>query len=1030
MVRRVSICFLVILLPFAMFAATVGKIAGTVVDKATGEPLTGVNIIIDDESLFLGAASDAEGYYSILNVPVGGYTVRASYIGYKDVVVQGVRVSLDLTTEMNFELEVTALEFEEVMVTAQRPMIRKDETNTNIIKSAEEIQHLPIRSIQDIVGTVAGVVKEENSGAMNVRGGRSSETAVYIDGVFVNDPYNYAVRIHLPASAIEEMSVQTGGFNAEYGEAMSGIIAITTNAGTDRYSASVEAVTDEFLSADKEALGAYSYGFNEYTMTLSGPIIPKKKHTFFFSGVRTYRADITPSYGWAYNPWRLDDYTYTHNSYDPSLFDEYQVAYDTTFAADGTTVEDVTSDTTSIKNYKFNARLPKNASSDWSYTGKIKLQLGKKMELKSSISQTNRQFSADFLGTAAAIQPIRFFDTEHRPLYFTDTQSINTTLTHTLSGHTFYDLKFMHFDTEVKCYDPTFKDDLEKYGDPTYNPWPDEAQYYGEAYTGRLGPDFFQPYSQYDSYYKQRTTYWGIDFDLTHQQGKYHTLKAGFEYKYHTLRSIRIYTPTKLADPDYSTEIEKYRAADIRFYGYDVDGNEVDDGDYFDTEFDANLSPTNDAWKKQAPYNPIIMSGYLQDKVEFRDLILNLGLRYDHINPNGWMFKEIAAQYIDADGKVNYNGNGTYVAGTGMFGGDEAFTREDVVDSETYYYISPRLGMSFPVTDMTVFHAQYGIFYQAPRLTDLYSSPFYLDRYVKSGGYFTSLDNPNLRPPKTISYEIGFKQRLGEMAALQLTAFYKETEDLVQLINETTDVTNIAFYQNGDYGTIKGLDVIFTLRRWKNLSATMNYEMQFANGTGSASGGNFDIAWQGGARGHFPKYAQPLAFEQRHTGTLNLDYRLGQEASVPAALKNFGANMQFAFNSGNPFTRAKIVNNFPFNGRYDNDALSEQPLSAVNSEVSPWVFRIDLKIDKGFYIGKAKLTAYAWVINLLNTANVKDVYITTGLPNDTGYLGTAPGKTYWNSLDDTGKALYKMREWDYNNYGVPRQIRLGLMLEI
>ena len=1019
MVRRVSICFLVILLPFAMFAATVGKIAGTVVDKATGEPLAGVNVIIDDESLFLGAATDVDGYYSILNVPVGGFAVRASYIGYKDIVVQNVRVSLDLTTELNFEMEQTALEFEEVTVTAQRPMVRKDETNTNIIKTAEEIKSLPTRTLQEIVGTVAGVVKQENSGTMNVRGGRGSETAVYIDGVFVNDPYNYAVRLHVPSSAIEEMSIQTGGFNAEYGEAMSGIIAITTNAGSERYTASIEAVTDEFLSAEEEKLGAYSYGFNEYTVTLSGPIIPKKRHTFFFSGVRTYRADITPSYGWAYNPWKLDEYTYVHNSYDPTLFDDYRVNYDSVFT-EGEFDSLMALDTLSTKDYKFNARLPNNHSSDWSFTGKVKLQLGKKMELKAGIIQTNREFSADFLGLAGAIQPNMYFNSEHRPLYFTDTRSLNVTLTHTLSSHTFYDLKFKSFDTERKTYDPVFKDDLYKYGDPTYNPWPDTEQYYGEAYTGRMTPDFFQPFCQYDSYFKQRTTYWGIDFDMTHQQGKYHTFKAGFEYKHHTLRSIRIYSPSKMADPDYETEIEKYRAADIRFYGYDVEGNEVDEGDYFETERDAGDRPTGDKWKKQAPYNPIVMSGYIQDKIEFRDLILNLGLRYDYINPNAWMFKDIAAEFDD---------EGSYVSG-GMFGGNKVFDRSDIIDSETYYFISPRIGMSFPVTDQTVFHAQYGKFYQSPRLTDLYLSPFYLDRYVQSGGFFTSLDNPNLRPPKTTSYEIGFKQRVGDFASVQLTAFYKETEDLVQLVNETTDVTNIAFFQNGDFGTVKGLDLIFQLRRFKNLSATMNYELQFADGTGSTSGGNFDIAWQGGARGHFPKFPSPLAFEQRHTGTINLDYRLGREANVPGVLKNLGANMIFTFNSGQPYTRAKIINNFPFTGRYDNDNLSETPLSAVNAEVAPWVYRMDLRVDKGFYIGKVKLTAYAWIMNLLNTANIMDVYITTGLPNDTGYLGTAPGQVYWNGLNDTEKSLYKMREWDYNNYGFPRMIRLGMMIEL
>lgn len=1014
MMRRVLVCAFSILLTVTfLLAGTVGKITGTVVDKETGDVLAGVNILV--EGTMQGAASGVDGYYVILNVPVGEYNVKASYIGYKEITVSNVVVNLDLTTRLNLEMERTVLEFEQVTVTAERQMIRKDETNTNVIRTAEEIENLPTRGLANIASQIAGVVKEDNSGAMNVRGGRSSETAMYIDGVFVNDPYNYALRLSLPNQAIEQMSVQTGGFNAEYGEAMSGIIAITTNAGADKYHASFEAITDEMLSPDKKMLGTYSYGYNNYTMTASGPIIPKMNHTFFVSATRRWQADGTPSWGWAENADKLEDYTY-NQVIKTTVFDDslgYNVIATDTL---GNEILDTIPHT-----YSFNARLPENWDSEWSFTGKVKFQLGKNIQLRSSIVQTDRKFSADFLGTAAAIQPTYFFNTEHRPIYLTHTRSINTTLTHTLSSRTFYDLKLNLFDTERKCYDPVFKDDLYKYGDPKYNPWPDIPEKYGEAYTGRLTPDFFQPGAQYDNYFRQRTTYWGVDFDITHQQGNYHTIKVGFEYKYHTLRSIRIYGPSKLADPDYADDLEKYRGTDVRFYGYDIEGNEVDDGDYFeDVVRDATGRPT-EGYKKQAPYHPIIMSGYIQDKIELNDLIINLGLRYDHVDPNAWMFKEIAATFDE---------NGNYVAGTGMFGGDRIFDENDIKDSETYYFLSPRLGMSFPVTDQTVFHAQYGKFYQAPALQDLYLSPFYLDRFVNSGGYFTSLDNPNLRPPKTTSYEIGFKQRMGENASLQLTAFYKETEDLVQLINITTDITNIAFYENGDYGQVKGFDIIFNLRRYKNLMASFNYEMQFAAGTGSASGSNFDIAWQGGARGHFPKFAQSLDFDQRHTGSLNLDYRFGKEDAPVGFLKYTGANLVFSFNSGNPYTRMRTFNTDPFTGRYDNDNVSETPISAVNTEYTPWVYKIDLKVNKEVYFGGVKFNAYVWVLNLLNTANVKDIWITTGLPDDTGFWGTAAGQQKLATLSETDKALYRMREMDYNNYGIPRQVRFGVEVEL
>ena len=1014
--KLMVIGLLLSMVPLVVFSGTTGKLSGTVTDGQSGEPLVGVNLVIVGTTL--GAATDADGYYAILNVPVGIHTVRLSYIGYRDYVEQNVQVYLDLTTSIDFKMDRTTIDLgEEVVVTAERKMIRRDETNTNIIKRAEDIENMPVRGLAQIASTTAGVVRAENSGVMNVRGGRGGETATYIDGVLVTDPFNAAQRVYLPNQSIAEISVQTGGFNAEYGDAMSGVMAVTTHVGGERYKMSLEAITDQFLSPDKKTLGTYSYGYNEYVGTLSGPIIPQKPHTFYLSVTRNWQADGSPSWGWAENSLKIDDFTYDQ-------------PIGTGVDADGNVIWG----DTDTHNYSFNARLPYNYDGRWTISGKTKLQLSRNLDLKTSYIQTDRKLSQDFLGLANTIQPIMFFNTEHRPITKAKTVSFNTTLTHMLSSRTFYDLKFNLFDTETNTFDPVFGNDLMKYGDPTYNPWPDTSLYYGEAFTSRLSPDFFQPDCQYDGWWRQRTQYWGLDVDFTTQQGKYNTIKAGFEYKYHTLRSMRIYNPTYIVDPDWASDYEMIGGADFRGYGYKIDVErdpvsnqlmnlkvaESDDGNYFTDVVRLNDSTGYpiDGLYSQAPYHPIIMSAYIQDKIEFRDLILNLGLRYDYINPNAWQFKEISAQF---------DPSGNYIDGTGMFGGNYQFDEEDTEDSEAYYYFSPRFGVSFPVTDRTIFHAQYGIFYQAPPLTNLYLSPFYMDKFALTQGYFTNLNNPNLRPAKTTSYEVGFKQMLGNDASLQLTAFYKETEDLVTLVSIITDVTTIAFPQNGDFGTIRGMDVIFNLRRIKNLSVNLNYELQFAEGTGSASLDNFDIAWQSATRGNYPKYAQPLDFEQRHSGSLVLDYRIPQSAK--GFIRNSGLNTMFTFNSGNPYTRSRVTQSFPFDGRYDND-ISNTPVSAIGSETTPWNFRIDMKLDKRIEFLKTRMTFYAWVINLLNSKNIQDVYLTTGLPDDTGFLGTPAGQAYWRNLDETGKSLYKMREIDYNYYGQPRQIRLGVMVEL
>jgi hypothetical protein len=275
---------------------------------------------------------------------------------------------------------------------------------------------------------------------------------------------------------------------------------------------------------------------------------------------------------------------------------------------------------------------------------------------------------------------------------------------------------------------------------------------------------------------------------------------------------------------------------------------------------------------------------------------------------------------------------------------------------------------------------------------------------------------------------------LSENASLQLSAFYKEIEDQIQVLAISTDVTSIAFRTNGDFGVSKGFDVIFNLRRSENLSGSLNYEYQTALGTGSATNTNFDIAWLGGQRGNFPKFIQPLDFEQKHRGSINVDYRLnekqGPEVFGVYPLERMGINVLFTFYSGHPYTLMSVKNTIPFTGRYDNNRISTTPVSAVNANTTPWNQRFDLRIDRAFKLPVAGITMnwYLWVMNVMNTQSVVDVWTMTGSPNQTGYLSTSAGQAYYNSLTADQKKAYGMREMDYLNYGTPRQIRLGCRL--
>jgi len=208
-----------------IFAGTTGKITGKVVDKQTGEPLFGVNVIIMGSTL--GAATDIEGDFVILNIQPGFHTVRVSMIGYATTTINDVRVRIDKTTPLNVELSEDSFTTENIIIVAERSQLKKDVSTSVASVGPEEIETLPVSSIDDVVGLQAGV--EEG---LVVRGGGSDELLFQLDGVTLRDPRNNKPISSIAMSSIQEVSIERGGFNAEYGQVRSGIVNIVAKEGS------------------------------------------------------------------------------------------------------------------------------------------------------------------------------------------------------------------------------------------------------------------------------------------------------------------------------------------------------------------------------------------------------------------------------------------------------------------------------------------------------------------------------------------------------------------------------------------------------------------------------------------------------------------------------------------------------------------------------------------------------------------------------------------------------------------------------
>jgi outer membrane receptor protein involved in Fe transport len=226
----VNLALIVLSLP--VFAQTTGKLAG-VVTGPDGEPLPGVNVVIEGSTR--GAATNLDGEYFILSVPPGLYTVSASMVGFQKVQYQNVRIQVDRTTTIDFRMQEEAYEGQEVVVTARVDLVTKDQTSASAKVTGDEILALPVDNIVKSVGVQAGVSRG-SGGSLHIRGGRSSEIKYYVDGVAVSNPFNNSLATPIENTAVQEVEVISGTYNAEFGQANSGIVNIVTKDGADFYS--------------------------------------------------------------------------------------------------------------------------------------------------------------------------------------------------------------------------------------------------------------------------------------------------------------------------------------------------------------------------------------------------------------------------------------------------------------------------------------------------------------------------------------------------------------------------------------------------------------------------------------------------------------------------------------------------------------------------------------------------------------------------------------------------------------------------
>ena len=297
------------------------------------------------------------------------------------------------------------------------------------------------------------------------------------------------------------------------------------------------------------------------------------------------------------------------------------------------------------------------------------------------------------------------------------------------------------------------------------------------------------------------------------------------------------------------------------------------------------------------------------------------------------------------------------------------------------------------------------------------------------------INNPNLRPEKTIDYEVGFQQKISNSSALKIAAYYRELRDMIQarVYAFVPVLGSYRTFDNQDFGTTKGFSMTYDLRRTNNLQFQTSYTLQFADGTGSSALGQVNTAENGNLRTLFP-----LSFDERHRLNAIIDYRYGRGSRYNGprwfgadVFADAGLNLQAVAISGRPFTRRITPRQFGGDGT----------VGAINGARLPWNFTLNLRADKNFELkglggeNPPNLNVYVRVQNLLDARNIISVYPATGSPEDDGFLASSDGVARVRNLADSGRnteAFLAAYSWALANpdfYTLPRRIFLGAIVE-
>lgn len=799
----------------AAFGQT-GKITGQVIDAATGEELPSVNVVIAGTTQ--GATTDDEGFYTIINVRPGLYDVQASFIGFTPQTMTDVRVNIDLTSEVNFALREETVGLQEVTVMAERPIVQRDVSANVANFNAEEIENMPVAGVSEVIDLQAGIEP-----GMRIRGGTLDEVGFYIDGMATPIGRDQTPFTNVSFTSISEVQVQTGGFNAEYGDLRSGLVnVVTKDSPRSRYTADAMI---RYSSPSRKFFGnpddPMSYGNRQFLDMgdVTGDGVPD---SVAFYGIRNvldrwdwrnydntfegYKAQIEKNLA---NDDPEDDHLtaedlmaiYKYRTRRTAEVESPDYDVDLTFGGPIPGISRPLGDLRFLASYRQQQEayaLPAERDAFLARTGQFRLtsdiRRGMKITLMGMLAkdvgmnpsaegnpimlrgrnpvypwQGDNWYFANHMneGSYKAFGNLMMMDINRN--------MFGAELTHTINANTFYEVRLQRsytdyltgpgavLDTgEIVAY--VYEGEVYTEGDPGFE------QARANGYGLDAGPLGFDPEHGINTPIGDRwrrgfnpgrdtsnTSVWTGSFDVTSQLNRFMQIKSGLSY---TLSH------------------------------YDVNHGLYDP-----------YHPHHENPKFRWTRTPEKGAAYGQTKLEFRGMVANIGLRLDYFHAGGEWY--------------NYSPYDLRLAG----GGQEVLEEFETESTERLIAASPRLGVSFPITDNSKLFFNYGHMRQTLDPRWLYQVR------VTDRGEIRELGNPNHPMPKTVAYELGYEQNLFDQFLLRVGGYYKDVSNEERYLEFTSadEQVRLGVRYPFNYEDVRGFEVTVSKNRGRFIRGFVNY---------------------------------------------------------------------------------------------------------------------------------------------------------------------------------------------------------------